>query len=70
MLVGLMHWQLGLATGGLGPRRAARADVPFCIRSKAGQVEGIGEQYTLAVVPRIPVVLLNPRRPCTNARLP
>lgn len=72
VLVGLNAlWQLGLATGelsALGERLGA--DVPFCIRSKAGLVEGIGEQYTpLAVVPRIPVVLLNPRRPLSTAHV-
>lgn len=66
VLVGLNElWRLGLRTSELAALGARLgADIPFCIRSRPGIVEGIGEQYTpLAGVPRIPVVLLNPRRP-------
>lgn len=46
------------------------ADVPFCIRSRAGLVEGIGDHYTpLAGVPKLPLVLLNPRRPLSTAQV-
>lgn len=70
VLVGLNQlWQLGLRSSELAKLgEQLGADVPFCIRSKAGLVEGIGEQYTpLAGVPRIPVVLINPRRPLSTA---
>jgi len=46
------------------------ADIPFCIRSRAGLVEGIGEQYTpLAGVPKLAFVLVNPRKPLSTAHV-
>lgn len=72
VLVGLNQlWQLGLSTAELSALgEQLGADVPFCIRSKAGLVEGIGEQYTpLADVPRIPIVLVNPRRPLNTGQV-
>lgn len=72
VLVGLNQlWELNLHTTELARLgEELGADVPFCIRSKAGLVEGIGEQYTpLAGVPRIPVVLINPRRPLSTGQV-
>lgn len=72
VLVGLNRlWNLDLSEATLAQIGVQLgADVPFCIRSRAGLVEGIGEHYTpLAGVPKMPVVLLNPRVPLSTAEV-
>lgn len=72
VLVGLNQlWGLGLSEAALAELGARLgADIPFCVRSRPGLVEGIGEVYTtLSDVPPLPVVLVNPRRPLVTGEV-
>ena len=43
------------------------ADVPVCLLSRAARMRGIGEDLAPVALPRLPAVLVNPRRPLSTA---
>lgn len=63
------HWKLELSTPQLAKiGLPLGADVPMCLFSKPAIAQGIGETLTLANgIPRLPLVLVNPRIPLSTA---
>lgn len=45
------------------------ADVPMCLTSSAAYVTGIGETIKPATLPSVPVLLINPNKPCATAHV-
>jgi 4-diphosphocytidyl-2-C-methyl-D-erythritol kinase len=49
--------------------RATGADVPVCLASRACIMRGAGEVLTPVTLPRLPALLVNPRRPVSTANV-